>query len=119
VSTQKRIKERTKRRAFRVRNRLRQRANGLFRLSVFRSLNHIYAQIIDDAAYNTIASFSSQLLKDAKGDKKEIAKMVGLELGKLAKEASVDKVVFDRGSYLYHGRVKALADGLKESGVAI
>ena len=119
MSTQKRIKLRTKRRAFRVRNKLRQRGNGLFRLSVFRSLNQIYAQIIDDEAQKTVASYSSLLLKDAKGDKKEIAKMVGLELGRLAQEASIEKVVFDRGSCLYHGRLKALADGLRKGGVKI
>ena len=117
MSMQKKIQVRTKRRSFRVRNRLALRDNGLFRVTVFRSLNHIYAQIIDDQAHKTVVSFSSPLLKEASGDKKEKDLLVGVELGKLAQGKSIDKVVFDRGSNLYHGRVKALADGLRKGGI--
>ena len=106
--------------------RVRIKVNGTSskaRLCVFRSLKHIYAQIIDDGhKQNTVAgitkfSFSSQHLKDASGDKKAIAKQVGLELGKLAVAGSVTEVFFDRGPYRYHGRVRALAEGLRESGL--
>lgn len=87
------------------------------RVAVFRSLNHIYAQIIDDSVGSTIVSFSSLNLKEKKADKKTIAKEVGLQLGKLALGKSLEKVFFDRGRYLYHGRVKALAEGLREGGL--
>lgn len=84
------------------------------RVSVFRSLNHLYAQIIDDMKHHTIVSCSSQELSDVKGDKKAVAYAVGLELAKRAKEKGVDAVVFDRGRFKFHGRVKSLADGLRE-----
>lgn len=116
MSLQKKIKQRTHRRMLRVRGKLISRGEK-YRISVFRSLNHIYAQIIDDNAHNTVAGFSSLQLKNAKGDKSAKAKQVGLELGKLAKSKSVENVFFDRGSYKYHGRVKALAEGLRESGL--
>ena len=87
------------------------------RLSVFRSLKNVYAQIIDDKSKKTLVSFSSLNLKDKSGDKKEIAKKVGLELGKLANEKSIEKILFDRGRFLYHGRIKALADGAREAGL--
>jgi len=87
------------------------------RIAVFRSLKHIYAQIIDDSKHMTLVSFSTAILKDASGDKKACAHRVGLELGKLAMDKSVKDVFFDRGCYLYHGRVKALADGLREAGL--
>ncbi|KKP23003.1 MAG: 50S ribosomal protein L18 [candidate division TM6 bacterium GW2011_GWF2_28_16] len=114
--SQKKIEKRSKRRAFRVKNK--QQSWGLFpRVAVFRSLNHIYAQIIDDSIGSTIVSFSSLNLKEKKADKKAIAKEVGLQLGKLALGKSLEKVFFDRGRYLYHGRVKALAEGLREGGL--
>ena len=114
---QKKINARTKKRAFRVRNALVSKGEKP-RISVFRSLNHIYAQIIDDAKQATLASFSSLALQKKSGDKKETAKQVGLALGKLALEKNITMdVFFDRGSYLYHGRVAALADGLRESGL--
>ncbi len=84
------------------------------RVSVFRSLNHIYAQIIDDMHHHTVASCSSLELPDLKGDKSAIAHAVGVELAKRAKEKGVDAIVFDRGRFKFHGRVKALADGLRE-----
>jgi large subunit ribosomal protein L18 len=87
------------------------------RISVNRSLNHIYAQIIDDNKHETVASYSSQQLDKLVGKKTEVAKKVGLELGKIALTKNIGPVFFDRGSYLYHGRVKALADGLREAGL--
>jgi large subunit ribosomal protein L18 len=84
------------------------------RVSVFRSLKHMYAQIIDDMNHNTIASCSSLELEGVSGDKSAVAHAVGLELAKRAKAKGVDAVVFDRGRFKFHGRVKALADGLRE-----
>ena len=116
MSLEKKLRHQRKRRRFRVRNKLRGK-HGKPRVSVFRSLKQIYAQIIDDTTDKTLVSFSSVKLEGAKGDKKAIAKQVGLELGKLAKGASIDEVYFDRGLYKYHGRVRALAEGLREGGL--
>lgn len=116
MNKQKKIKLRRQRRKFSVKNRLSSHGDRL-RIAVFRSLNHVYAQIIDDLQHKTLLSFSSLQLGEFKGDKKEIAKKVGLELGKRAVDQSIMNVFFDRGQYLYHGRVKALADGLRESGL--
>ena len=120
MSKQKRLQKQRTRRTHRVRNRLSHKLRGLApkpRVSVFRSLKQIYAQVIDDVAGKTLVSFSSLQLKDAKGDKSAIARQIGLELGKLAKEKSVTEVFFDRGPYRYHGRVRALAEGLREGGL--
>jgi len=120
VSTQKNLKRQKVRRTYRVRNKFVSRGK-MPRVSVYRSLKQIYVQIIDDATHSTLASYSSKLvsskLVSAKGDKTAIAKQVGLELAKLAKEKSVENVFFDRGSYRYHGRVHALAEGLREGGL--
>ena len=86
------------------------------RLSIFRSNKQIYAQIINDVDGVTVASWSSKK-SDDKGNKTEIAKKVGLELAKVAKDAGVESVVFDRGGYLFHGRVAALAEGAREGGL--
>jgi len=91
------------------------------RLSVYRSLNHIYAQIIDDSRGNTLVA-ASTLDKDfgvEKGHKGNVgmAKKVGQLIAKRALEKGLKKVVFDRGGYLYHGRVKALAEGAREAGL--
>lgn len=88
------------------------------RLSVYRSLNHIYAQIIDDVAGETLVS-ASTVEKDFKdyGGNVAAAKKVGEILAKRATEKNITKVVFDRGGNLYHGRVKALADGAREGGL--
>jgi len=118
MSVQKKIKARSKRRALRVRRRIRG-LSSLPRVSVFRSLNHLYAQIIDDAHGKTVASFSSLQLKDAKGDKSELARLVGRELAAKAQEKGVNAAVLDRGRFLFHGRIKAFADGLKEGGVKL
>ncbi len=85
------------------------------RLSVFRSNITIYAQLIDDNKGNVITSFSSVKLKKEKGI--DAAKKVGLELAKLAKGKKISTCVFDRSGYLYHGRVKALAEGAREGGL--
>ena len=86
------------------------------RLAVFRSNRHIYAQLIDDAAGRTLAAAGSVALA-GDGDKKAAARRVGDELAKRAKAAGVTSVVFDRGGYQYHGRVKALADAAREGGL--
>ena len=106
------------RRRRRVRTALKARAGGRPRLSVHRSGRHIYAQIIDDAAGRTIAS-ASTLTKGSKGPgaTTEDAAKVGAALAEAAKKAGVTAVVFDRGGFLFHGRVKALADAAREGGL--
>ena len=90
------------------------------RLNVFRSLQHIYAQVIDDTTGVTLAA-ASTLEPDARssltGNKTERAKAVGKSIAQRAKDKGVSKVVFDRGGYLYHGRIKALADAAREAGL--
>lgn len=117
MSLRRKIAQRAQRRALRIRARL--RGTGNPRVSVFRSNRYIYAQVIDDASHNTVASCSSLELKNLTGDKKAVAAAVGRELAKRTLAVNVNKVVFDRGSYLYHGRVKALADGLREGGLTV
>ncbi len=107
------------RRRRRVRTALRSRASGKPRLSVHRSGKHIYAQVIDDTAGKTVAS-ASTLDKDIKGKTgatKDGAALVGKTLAERAKKAGVSQVVFDRGGFLFHGRVKALADAAREGGL--
>ena len=89
------------------------------RLAVFRSNKQIYAQVIDDNSGKTLASASSLSLndKDRKGPKSDQAKIVGGMIAENAKKSGIEKVVFDRGGFLYHGRVKSLADGARESGL--
>jgi large subunit ribosomal protein L18 len=90
------------------------------RLSVFRSTGHIYAQVIDDDARKTLLS-SSSLCKDIKdgekGNKTEVARRVGESIAKACKEKNITKVVFDRNGFVYHGRIKALAEGAREAGL--
>jgi len=106
------------RRRRRVRTALKARAGGKPRLSVHRSGRHIYAQVIDDAAGRTLA-FASSLKKGGKalGANVEAAAAIGKELAEAAKKAGVTTVVFDRGGFLFHGRVKALADAAREAGL--
>lgn len=109
------------RRKARVRTRIRKFGSGRPRLSVFRSSQHIYAQIIDDAAGHTLAA-ASTLEKDLRGSLKtgadiEAAKAVGKLIAERAVGKGVTSVVFDRGQYLFHGRVKALADAAREAGL--
>ena len=118
MSTQKKAQARTQRRTYRVRNHLKKvNRSGKARVTVFRSNSNIYAQVVDDSKHHTLASFSSRQLEKDAGDKTAQAKSVGIALGKLAVEQDIKEIYFDRGSYLYHGRVKALADGLRESGL--
>lgn len=109
------------RRKRRVRAALRRNAKGRLRLSVFRSNAHIYAQIIDDTAGKTLAAASTMEAKLAEGLKnkgnKEAAAVIGKAIAERGVAAGVSKVVFDRGGYLFHGRVKALADAAREGGL--
>lgn len=105
----------------RIHKRIRSRVAGTQvrpRLAVFRSVNHIYAQVIDDAEGHTLASASSTE-KDlkGKGGNVEGAKLIGKTVAERAKAKGINKIVFDRGGYLYHGRVKALADAAREAGL--
>lgn len=86
------------------------------RLSVYRSLRHIYAQLIDDVAGRTLAAASTLELKTG-GKDVEAARAVGRALATKAREAGITRVVFDRGGFLYHGRIKALADAAREAGL--
>ncbi|MCP1335200.1 50S ribosomal protein L18 [Futiania mangrovi] len=103
----------------RVRNKLKSVAGARPRLSVFRSSKHIYAQVIDDVAGRTLASASTieaELRGKAKNDSAGAAE-VGRLVAERAKAAGVTEVVFDRGAYIYHGRVKSLADAARENGL--
>ena len=100
--------------------RIRKKVNGSSerpRLCVYRSSAHIYAQLVNDETGETVAATSTQVLAKGKSLNKETATEVGREIAKLAKEKNVESVVFDRNGYLYHGRVKALADGAREGGL--
>jgi large subunit ribosomal protein L18 len=92
---------------------------GRPRLAVFRSLNQIYAQVIDDSSGRTLASASSleKGLREATGTKSERAKVVGRLVAERARAAGVERVVFDRAGFRYHGRVRALADAAREAGL--
>lgn len=116
MSLQRKHKLATRRRALRIRARL---DKSMPRVTVFRSLKHIYAQLIDDQAHNTIASSSTLQLTNVPKGRKDAAFAIGKELARLAKEKGVTAAVFDRGSALYHGRVKAVAEGLREGGLSI
>jgi large subunit ribosomal protein L18 len=118
MSSLKKTRKRRQTRARRIRKRLVQE-NVLPRISVFRSAKHIYGQVIDDGLQKTVVSFSSLDLKDTTGDKKAVAHTVGKELAKRAKDKGIQAVVFDRGPYRYHGRIKALADGLREGSLTL
>jgi large subunit ribosomal protein L18 len=113
-ATTRQLRERRHRR---VRGRIRGTAERP-RLAVFRSNRGIFAQLVDDDAGKTIAASSWIGLKSFKGDKTEQAAEVGKQLAEAARKAGIESVVFDRGGYLYHGRVKALADGAREGGLS-
>ncbi|MFH1820369.1 MAG: 50S ribosomal protein L18 [Candidatus Nealsonbacteria bacterium] len=87
------------------------------RLSVFRSSKYVYAQLIDDDKHKTLASAHSKGVRKSKKSKIDSAKEVGQSIAKLALEKKIDKVVFDRGSYKYPGRIKAVAEGAREGGL--
>ena len=116
-----RMSDRTARRTGVVRRKLKLAAGSRMRLSVFRSSQHIYAQLIDDNKGETIAA-ASTLEKPMRGDGKKgtnvaAAKEVGKLIAERAKAKGIKDVVFDRGRYLYHGRIKALADAAREGGL--
>ena len=102
-------------------NRVRGKISGTAerpRLCVFRSENHIYAQIIDDVAGNTLVSASSvEKGFEGKGGNVDAAKKIGAAIAERALQKGIEEVVFDRGGYIYHGRVKALAEGAREGGL--
>jgi large subunit ribosomal protein L18 len=115
------VVDRTLRRTAKVRRNIRRAAGGRARLSVFRSSKHIYAQVIDDVKGETLASASSleKTMREGKktGANIDAAKAVGKLLAERAAAKGVKEVVFDRGGYLFHGRVKALADAAREGGL--
>ena len=88
------------------------------RLSVFRSNDHVYAQIIDDTMGQTLVGVSEKALGKITGNKTEKAKALGIEIAKAAVSKKIKAVVFDKGSYRYHGRIKALAEGAREGGLS-
>lgn len=108
-------------RRLRIKNRIRKVVSGTSerpRLSVFRSNKEIYAQVIDDVTGKTVAAASSRDKDiDGKASKAEVATLVGKSLAEKAMKAGVETISFDRGGYLYHGRVKSLAEGAREGGL--
>ena len=108
-------------RRLRIKRGIRSKISGTAekpRLAVFRSNTGISAQLIDDIKGVTVASSSSVEFKTNKGTKSEISKLVGQKIAEKAKAAGIETIVFDRGGFLYHGRVKALAEGAREAGLA-
>jgi large subunit ribosomal protein L18 len=109
-------------RRIRIKSRIRKVVSGTEtrpRLAVFRSNKEIYAQVVDDVTGKTLAAASSrdkEIVK-SKGNKTEVAALVGKSVGEKAKKAGVETISFDRGGYLYHGRVKSLAEGAREAGL--
>ncbi|MCI0707217.1 MAG: 50S ribosomal protein L18 [Ignavibacteriae bacterium] len=117
----KNITERRLKKKFRIRKKV-QGTGECPRLTVYRSLNHIYAQLIDDTVGKTLVQVSSltkEVREQAKAAKKpsEVAKLIGKVAGQKAIEKNIQKAVFDRNGYLYHGRVKAVAEGAREAGL--
>ncbi|MUU79516.1 50S ribosomal protein L18 [Winogradskyella endarachnes] len=109
-------------RRLRIKNRIRKVVSGTEtkpRLAVFRSNKEIYAQVVDDVSGKTLAAASSRDkdIAKAKGNKTEIATLVGKSIGEKALKAGIETISFDRGGYLYHGRVKSLAEGAREAGL--
>lgn len=121
MSTPSKLFEKNEKRKNRVRAALKKTANGKMRLSVFRSGKHIYAQIIDDAKGVTVASASTldKEIRDSikKTSTVEAASFIGKVVAERAVKSGVSEVVFDRGGYIYHGRVKALADAARVAGL--
>ncbi len=121
MSVRTRLALQNKRREYRVRNRVIRDAHGRPRLSIFRSNRHMYAQIIDDAAGKTLASASTVEPElsgpGGVGGNQESAQKVGQLIAERAVKLGISKVVFDRGSFRYHGRVAALADAARQGGL--
>jgi len=114
------IKNRKQYRRFRIKQRIRKTLTGTPdcpRMSVFRSNKAIYAQLIDDLNKITLISASTPTKKENKENKTQQATQVGLDIAKKAIEAGIEKIVFDRNGYLYHGRVKALAEAARKGGL--
>lgn len=118
MSVSKKIDKRQKRRTLRIRSKIKS-SSGLLRISIFRSLSNIYGQIIDDNVGLTLASCSTIELNKLIGDKKSKAKAVGIQLAKKALDKGITEAKFDRGNVLYHGRIAAFAEGLREGGLKI
>lgn len=118
MSLRRKKNQARERRARRVRSKLRS-VGAQMRISVFRSLKHFYAQVIDDQAGKTVASCSTLDLEKLSGDKKACAKAVGLELAKRMQKAGVERAALDRGRFLYHGRLAAFAEGVREGGIKV
>ncbi|HVX01130.1 MAG TPA: 50S ribosomal protein L18 [Candidatus Babeliaceae bacterium] len=116
MSLKRKIAFRTRRRSLRVRKRI---TSLVPRVSVFRSNSHVYAQLIDDQLQKTVASCSTLELDKISGDKRAQAFAVGKELARRSLEKGIEKATFDRGAFLYHGRIKSLADGLREGGLQV
>lgn len=111
---QKRNKKQS--RTLRVRSSI--KTSGRPRLTIYRSNMHIWAQIIDDASHHTIVSVNTKAIKSTKGDTKTMkSTALGAEIAKLALAKKITKIVFDRGAYKYHGRVKAVADAARAAGL--
>lgn len=119
MSIERNIKIRAERRALRTRKNIRlSYKNDKVRVSCFRSLNNFYAQAITADNTSTIASVST-LKKNIQGDKKTVSYEIGKQLAEDLKSKGIETVVFDRGSYLYHGRIAAFAQGLRDGGIKL
>jgi large subunit ribosomal protein L18 len=116
---QKKLQINRARRAQRVHYKIQMTAGGKPRVAVFRSLNQIYVQVVDDATGKTIASSSTLVIKNNQVDKTAAARLVGIDLAEKAKQAGITEVCFDRGRFLYHGRVKSVVEGLREGGLQV
>jgi len=116
MSVQRKLKNRVVRRTYRARAGL-DRTKP--RVSIFRSAQHIYAQLIDDQQQKTLASCSSVELKGKVQGRKEMAFAVGKELAGRARAQGIESVIFDRGQFLFHGRVQAVANGLRDGGLNV
>lgn len=124
MSLKMKVKNRKEYRRLKIRRRIRKKISGVVtrpRMSVFRSNKQIYVQLIDDLSGNTLAAASSkeEEIASQKVNKIEQAALVGKLIASKAKEAGIEEVVFDRGGYLYHGRVKSLADAAREGGLKL
>ena len=105
---------------FKIHKRIRNKISGTAerpRISIYRSNTEIYAQLINDEAGHTLLAASSRDLKEIKGTKIEKSKQVGIALAKMATDKGITSAVFDRGGFLYHGRIKAIAEGAREGGL--
>lgn len=119
MSVFKKDRIRAQRRKLRVRNSLQRGTSAVPRISVFRSLQHIYVQIIDDVRGVTLASSSSLVVDVKEGTKKDVAHKVGLDIAQKAKEQGISAAMFDRGQCRYTGRVQALAEGVRQGGIQV